>query len=140
MALTDVEKLRLLIGDTDGSPFYPLFSDIEIQFFLDSYGSVAEASKIAAISASFQLAAWNTRERTGDLDVWNELSKQYLKALENLIGKAGSGGTTIIPNGIMPYAGGISHADVNANNANLDNVRPALSQITICGDDPIGCL
>jgi hypothetical protein len=140
MALTDVEKLRLLIGDTEGSPFYPLFSDIEIQFFLDSYGSVAEASKIAAISASFQLAAWNTRERTGDIEVWNELSKQYLKALENLIGKAGSGGTTTIPNGIMPYAGGISWADVNANNANLDNVRPALSHITICGDDPIGYL
>ena len=140
MALTDVEKLRLLIGDTEGSPFYPLFSDDEIQFFLDSYGSVAEASKIAAISASFQLAAWNTRETTGDISVWNELSKQYLKALENLIGKAGSGGTTIIPNGIMPYAGGISWADVNANNANLDNVRPALSQITICGDDPIEVL
>lgn len=140
MALTDVKKLRLLIGDTDGSPFYPLFSDIEIQFFLDSYGSVAEASKIAAISASFQLAAWNTRERTGDIEVWNELSKQYLKALENLIGGGGGGGTTTIPNGLMPYAGGISWADVNANNANLDNVRPALSHITVCGDDPIGCL
>ena len=140
MALTDVEKVRLLIGDTGGSPFYPLFSDEEIQFFLDSYGGVAEASKVAAISASFQLAAWNTKERTGDIEVWNELSKQYLKALENLIGKAGGGGTTIIPNGLMPYAGGISWDDVNANNTNPDNVRPALTQISVCGDKSSGCL
>ena len=137
MALTDVEKVRLLIGDTGGSPFYPLFSDEEIQFFLDSYGGVAEASKVAAISASFQLAAWNTKERTGDIEVWNELSKQYLKALENLIGKAGSGGTTIIPNGLMPYAGGISWDDVNANNANPDNVRSPLTQIKVC-ESPAG--
>ena len=54
--------------------------------------------------------------------------------------KAGSGGTTIIPNGLMPYAGGISWDDVNANNANPDNVRPALTQISVCGDKSSGCL
>lgn len=138
MALTDVETVRLLIGDLPTSPFYQLFDDESIQQFLDlNGGNVKQASRMAAIAASMQLAGWNTRETTGDISVWNELSTAYLKALENLINDSSS---ISIPNGIMPYAGGISWADVNANNANLDNVRPALSQITICGDDPIGCL
>lgn len=138
MALTDVETVRLLIGDLPTSPFYQLFDDESIQQFLDlNGGNVKQASRMAAIAASMQLAGWNTRETTGDISVWNELSTAYLKALENLINDYSS---ISIPNGIMPYAGGISWADVNANNANLDNVRPALSQITICGDDPIGCL
>jgi hypothetical protein len=138
MALTDVETVRLLIGDLPNSPFYQLFDDESIQQFLDlNGGNVKQASRMAAISASMQLAGWNTRERTGDLDVWNELSTQYLKALDNLINDSSSAS---IPNGVMPYAGGISWADVNANNANPDVVRSPLSQITICGDDPIGCL
>ena len=138
MALTDVEVVRLLIGDTPTSPFYQLFTDEEIQQFLDlNGGNVRQASRMAAIAASMQLAGWNTRESTGDISVWNELSTAYLKALDNFINDSSSAS---IPNGLMPYAGGISWADVNANNANPDNVRPALTQISVCGDKSSGCL
>ena len=130
MALTDVEKVRLLIGDVPTSPFYILFSDEEIQAFLDmTGGNVMQAARLAAIAASLQLAGWATRERTGDIEVWSSLSTQYLKALENLIKDTSS---ATLPNGLMPYAAGISWSDVCANNNNPDNVRPALTKIQVC--------
>ena len=135
MALTDVETVRLLIGDLPNSPFYQLFDDESIQQFLDlNGGNVRQAARMAAIAASMQLAGWNTRETTGDISVWNELSTAYLKALDNFINDSSSAS---IPNGLMPYAGGISYADIWANNANPDNVRSPLTQIKVC-DSPSG--
>lgn len=137
MALTPIQQVRILIGDVPNSPFYMLFTDEELQFFLDqNNGNVQLAARMAAISAAFQLAGWSTRERTGDIEVWSSLSTQYLKALENLIDNP----IVNLPNGMMPWAGGISWADVCANNHNPDNVRPKLTQIKSCGcEDNCGC-
>ena len=137
MALTPIESVRLLIGDIPGSPFYPLYTDEQIQEFLDlSNQNIQQAARLAAISASFILAGWSTRERTGDIEVWNSLSTQYLKALENVINNP----ILELPNGMMPYAGGISWADVCANNRNPDNVRSPLTQIKTCDcDDKCAC-
>ena len=130
MALTDIEKIRVLIGDTEGSPWYQLFTDDEIQAFLDmTGGNVMQAARLAAIAASMQLAGWSSRERTGDLEVWSNLSTQYLKALENLIKDTSS---ATLPNGLMPYAAGISWQDTTTNNDNPDNVRPTLTRIKVC--------
>ena len=135
MALTDIETVRLLIGDIPTSPFYQLFDDESIQQFLDlNGGNVRQAARMAAIAASMQLAGWNTRESTGDISVWNELSTAYLKALDNFINDSSSAS---IPNGLMPYASGISWSDMCANNANPDNVRSPLTQIKVC-DSPSG--
>ena len=135
MALTDVETVRLLIGDLPNSPFYQLFDDESIQQFLElKGGNVRQAARMAAIAASMQLAGWNTRETTGDISVWNELSTAYLKALDNFINDSSSAS---IPNGLMPYASGISWSDMCANNANPDNVRSPLTQIKVC-DSPTG--
>lgn len=129
--------VRLLIGDVPTSPFYQLFSDEEIQFFLDQNNqNIQLAARMAAIAASFQLAGWNTRERVGDEEIWNSLSTQYLKALQNVIDNP----IINLPNGMMPWAGGISWADVCANNANPDNVRSPLTQIKTCDcDSKCGC-
>lgn len=133
MALTDVEFVRLLIGDTPTSPFYQIFSDEEIQQFLDANGgNVRQASRMAAIAASMQLAGWTSRERTGDLEIWSNLSTAYLKALENLINDSGASN---LPNGLMPYASGISWDDICRNNANKDNVRSPLTKIKPCGTE-----
>ena len=129
MALTDIEKIRLLIGDTPTSPFYQLFTDDEIQAFIDMTGTILQAARMAAIAASMQLAGWNTRERVGDEEIWSSLSTQYLKALDNFI-KDSSANT--LPSGLMPYAAGISWEDVNANNDNPDNVRLKLAKIQVC--------
>ena len=133
MALTDVEIVRLLIGDTPTSPFYQLFSDEEIQQFLDlNGGNVRQAARMAAIAASMQLAGWSTRERTADIEVWSSLSSQYLKALENLINDSSAGN---LPNGLMPYASGISKIDWVQNNSNPDNIRSPLTKISVCTVD-----
>lgn len=101
MALTPVEQVRILIGDVPSSPFYQLFTDEELQGFLDMANQdVFAAARLAAISASFQFAGWNTRERTGDIEVWSSLSTQYLKALDYLINNPGS----LIPAGLMPWS------------------------------------
>lgn len=101
MALDPIMIVRTLIGDVPTSPFYQLFDDETIQQFLDMSGQdVYAAAKLAAISASFQLAGWSTREKTGDIEVWNTLSTQYLKALENLIKNP----SMIIPQGLFPWS------------------------------------
>ena len=137
MALDPILAVRLLIGDVEGSPFYQLFDDTEIQFFLDqNNGNIQLAARMAAIAASFQLAGWNTRERVGDEEIWNSLSTQYLKALQNVIDNP----IINLPNGMMPWAGGISWSDVCANNSNPDNVRSPLTQIKTCDcDNKCGC-
>ena len=133
MALTPVQTVRLLIGDTPTSPFYQLFSDEEIQQFLDLNGqNIMQAARLAAIAASMQLAGYSSRERTGDIEVWSNLSTAYLKALENFINDSSSAN---LPNGLMPYASGISWSDFNANNDNPDNIRSPLTQVKICDTD-----
>lgn len=133
MALTPEETVRLLIGDIAASPFYPLFTAEEIQQFLDLNGqNIRQAARMAAISASMLLAGYNTREITGDIHVYNEVSSQYRRALENFINDSSSAN---LPNGLMPYASGISWADFNANNNNPDNIRSPLTQIKICDTD-----
>lgn len=135
MALTDIETVRLLIGDIPTSPFYQLFDDESIQQFLDlNGGNVRQAARMAAIAASMQLAGWTSRERVGDIEVWSNLSTAYLKALDNFINDSSSAS---IPNGLMPYASGISWSDFCANNSNPDNVRSPLTQIKVC-DSPSG--
>lgn|SRR3990167_3989869 len=133
MALTPEETVRLLIGDIAASPFYPLFTAEEIQQFLDLNGqNIRQAARMAAISASMLLAGYNTREITGDIHVYNEVSSQYRRALENFINDSSSAN---LPNGLMPYASGISWADFNANNDNPDNIRSPLTQVKICDTD-----
>lgn len=139
MALTDIDAVRLLTGDVLGSPFYQMLTDEQIQYFLDiNGGNVRQAARMAAISISMQLAGYSSRERTGDIEVWSNLSTAYLKALDNLIDDKTPGN---LPNGMMPYASGISWADVCANNANSDSVRSPLTQIKVCdcGNTPCGC-
>lgn len=103
--MTDEEKIsliRILIGDTETSPFYMLLTDEEIQKLLDfSKGDVYKAARFAAASAYAQLSAWSTRERTGSIEVWNSVSTSYFKVLENLMKGAGM----FMPDGLYPWYG-----------------------------------
>lgn len=130
--LTDKEKVllvRLLIGDIESSPFYPLFQDEEILQFLSLTGGVVvSAAKFAAISASMMLAGWSTRERSGSVEVWNSLSTNYLKALDYLINNSNK----TIPNGLMPWAAGISRLEVEEMLCDPDRVRNDLIDVYIC--------
>jgi len=135
MALTPVEQVRLLIGDVPNSPFYQLFTDEELQAFLDMTNqNVFAAARLAAIAASFQLAGWSTRERTGDIEVWSSLSTQYLKALDYLISNPG----TLIPNGLMPWSANSCPSKLmNIEVCDGDNCREA--QACCGGSSGCGC-
>lgn len=101
MALTPVQQVRFLIGLGEGSPFYSLVSDEEIQWALDrSNGDILAAARIVAISLSFQLSGWSTRERTGDIEVWNSVSTSFMAALKNFI----TDPTILIPSSLMPWS------------------------------------
>ena len=120
-----VYQVRLMIGDTPSSPFYPLFQDEEIAQFLDMNNwRLRPAIRMAAIAASMQFAQYTYRERTGDIEVWNNISLQYLKALQNLIDE---GSVNSLPEGLMPYFGGIDWAVVSSYNADSNNIRSPLT-------------
>lgn len=128
--LTDEQKIvimKLVIGDVVNNPFYPMFQDSEYQAFLDySNGVIQRAIRMAAIGASMALATINYRERVGDEDIWSNVSRDYQKALQALIAEDSINN---LPDGIMPYASGISRKDMLENNTNPDNVRPEISYI-----------
>jgi len=132
MDQTKIDLVRLLIGDVPTSPFYQLFTDEQIQMFLDQAGGdVMKAARYAAISASFILSGWSTRERTGDIEVWNQLSTSYLAALKYLTdAQLGT-----IPNGMMPWAAGLSKAEACAMARDPSIVHSNLLTIYQC-DDP----
>lgn len=120
-----VYQVRIMIGDIPSSPFYPLFQDEEIAQLLDMNGwRVRPAIRMAAIAASMQFAQFTYRERSGDIEVWNNVSIQYQKALENLINESS---TAALPDGLKPYFGGISWEVVSAYNSDPDNVRSPLT-------------
>ena len=121
MALTPIEEVRLLTGDF-GDP--QILTDEDYQYFLDKYdGNVRRASLDAARAILFYLARWPTKERTGDLEVWNDWANAYRKALEAFIKDPNFN----VPNAIA-YAGGTSKADMRSNDANNDNVRQQIYQ------------
>lgn len=118
-----IATVRILIGDTESSPFYPIFEDDEIATILENYNwDVKRAVKMAAVAASMQFSQVVYRERTGDIEVWNNVSLQYQKALKDLITAVDALGT-----GLMPYFGGISWCEVGKINNNPDQVRSSLT-------------
>lgn len=133
--LTEEEKvalIRLLIGDVENSPFYPLFKDEDIwQFLTIASGSVMDAARYAAISASMILSGWSSRERTGQVEVWNSLSNNYLKALDYLINSSNKQ----IPNGLMPWGAGISASEMQEMLCDPDRVRNKLLDTYLCNPE-----
>lgn len=131
MALTPVEQVRLLIGDTASNPFFPIFSNEEIEQFLEmSNGNIFQAARMAAISASFTIAGFNTRESTGDIEVWNDYAKNYLVALANFIKNP----AFIIPAGLFPWSANTSPCNklMDIEVCDGDNCQP-------CCSDGCGC-
>jgi hypothetical protein len=129
--LAKIKMVRILIGDTENSIFYPILGDDEIAalLILENW-DVKRAARRAAISVAFQLTMVSYRERTGDIEVWNNASIEYQKVLGGFLDT----GAVNLPAGIMPYAAGISKEDICLSNRNPDRARSPLSQIRTCDD------
>lgn len=128
----EIQMVRMLIGDVPNSPFYPLFEDNDIYNFLEMVGgSVREAARYAAISGAMQLAGFSTRERTGNIEVWNDLSKNYIRALELMLQNQDKE----IPSGLMPWLAGQSKRELCAIKSSKDYLTPKLTDIFVCDSE-----
>lgn len=103
MALEDdVLRVRTLVGDVEGNLFYPLLPDSAYENFLEtSNDDILQAAKLAAISISFMISSWNTREQIGDIAITNDFAKNYLSVLNSFIKNPSLG---MIPNGVFPWS------------------------------------
>jgi hypothetical protein len=119
-ALPLIEQVRLNVGDN--SPDFQILPDDTYDFLLSKYkNNVNRSSLDAARYILFELTKFPTRERTGQIEVWNEWANAYRKALELFIKDP-----NLTLSVAMPYAGGISKQDMFENDANNDNVRPSI--------------
>lgn len=120
MALTETDKVRILIGLTEQSPFYEILTDEEVEWFLElADDDVIIASIEAGYAVCRYLSQINTKEKFGEVEAWNEVSKQYRSSFE--IWAEDKRKLILLPKGVMPYAAGISKADLNASMADCDN-------------------
>jgi len=118
MALTDVEKVKIIVGDVPTNPLYQILDDETYEYLLETTnGDVWQAAIKAAIIISLRIASYPTRERAGNYEVWNSYSTAYLAALQNIIKTPAS----LLTSKIIPYAGGISKQDMFCNDGNQDN-------------------
>jgi hypothetical protein len=103
MALAeDILQVRALVGDTVGNPFYPLLDDTIYEGFLtQTNNDIMQAAKFAAVSISFMVAGWNTREQIGDLSFSNDFARNYQRVLQLVLT---SPGLITIPQGMYPWS------------------------------------
>lgn len=136
MALSNIEIVRLLIGDSPNTPFYPLLSDEEIETILElNNNNIRKAAVMAAISISMIVPSIPIRERTGQIEVWSNIATSYLAALANLINSP----LDLSLSGIKPWAGGISWKEVCRNVKNADTVLHPLGAIKDTCEPECGC-
>lgn len=118
MALTDIQKVRLNVGDT--IPDFMILTDDDYAYFLEiEHNSVPRASIRSAQAILFNLSRY-TRERTGEIEVYGgDWFKNYIDALKLFLNNS-----LLSPaiNSAMPYAGGISVSDMMANKRNPNTV------------------
>ena len=116
MALTNIQKLRVEVGDTDVS--FPILDDTSYEYFLEKHSNnLNRAGLDAARAILFQISTRNS-ETVDVFSVKNTSAESYRQALLLYIKEP-----TLNPlyQNLKGYVGGVSISDMDANNANLDN-------------------
>ena len=103
MALAeDIMQVRSLVGDVEGNPFYPLLPDSAYEGFLtQTNNDIMQAAKLAAMSISFMVSGWSSRETIGDISIVNDFANNYRRVLQLVLT---SPGLITIPQGIFPWS------------------------------------
>lgn len=117
MALTDLQKIRYELGDTDSS--FPIMTDSEYEYFLEKNNyNVMKASLDAARVILFKLA--QRGEETVDIFSikGTKAAEQYRLALQMYIKDPN---LNPVLNNVKGYFGGVSISDMEANDAVSDN-------------------
>jgi len=120
MALSDIQIVRLNIGDKDAPTF---FSDAEIQHFIDTAGGDLD---IASGDAALRLAMYfgtKADQTTG------RVSTGYSKRAETYWSIAQQFGTSTPSVDLAPvYVGGISKSEIETSRRDTDLVQPAFTR------------
>ena len=116
MALTDIQKLRLEVGDVDVS--FPILDDTSYEYFLEKHSNnLNRAGLDAARAILFQLSTRNS-ETVDVFSVKNTSAEAYRQALLLYIKDPN---LNPLYKNLKGYVGGVSISDMEANNADLDN-------------------
>ncbi len=124
MALSNIEMIRLITQDNGRLPFMEegayILEDPEIEGYLTlCNGDVMQAARWATRSIMNWVSGISTKELTGDIEVWNDISKNYLKSAQAFLDDKSL--FKALPSGIFPYAAGISVANLGASMLDPDN-------------------
>ena len=116
MALTDIQKLRVEVGDTDVS--FPILDDTSYEYFLEKHSNnLNRAGLDAARAILFQLSTRNS-ETVDVFSVKNTSAESYRQALLLYIKDPN---LNPLYKNLKGYVGGVSISNMEANNADLDN-------------------
>lgn len=118
MALSEVQQVRLLIGDN--TPGLYIIQDDEIEFLLErNNNNVNRTSVEAARVVLFKLSMDASDSSVDIFSIRSSQSaKAYMEALKMYISNPN---LNQVGNNLQGYVGGISLEDMQSNDANLDN-------------------
>lgn len=118
MALSEVQQVRLLIGDN--TPGLYIIQDDEIEFLLErNNNNVNRTSVEAARVVLFKLSIDASDSSVDIFSIRSSQSaKAYMEALKLYIRDPN---LNQVGNNLQGYVGGVSLEDMQANDANLDN-------------------
>jgi len=116
---SDRDAVRFLIQDTDTND--QLIRDEEIDWSLTEGGGVYETASMVAGVIAGQFARMADRETVGKVSIsFTQRSQQYRVLAADLKKQAATKSSPI------PYAGGISKADVETQELDEDRVKPSI--------------
>ena len=133
MALTDVQKVRLNVGDTDVT--FPFLSDDSYLYYLEkNNNSVDRASMDAARAILFQLSTRNA-ETVDIFTIKNTSADSYRNALTLYLTNPS---LNPLINNLKGWVGGVSVSEMQTNDTTLDNniVQNPTKDRFVYSDDP----
>ena len=126
MALTEIEKDRLSVGDTDvGFPFLP---DSSYEYFLEKNNNSVDKSALEAARAILFLLSTRNSETVDIFSVKNTSAEAYRQALLLFLRDPSMNPALQSARG---WIGGVSNADIIENLNNSDN-----NLVTIPSESP----
>lgn len=112
-----LDRIRLLVGDTSEVNEY--LADQWYVYFLQKNQDNETLASIEAAKAILSRFTSHTREKVDQVELWgNDKFNNYLIWLKDYIENPSISGLQ----SPVPYAGGISESDMQANRNNTDNV------------------
>ena len=113
MALTDIQKIRVEVGDTEVG--FPLLTDDVYEYLLENNIQRSSIDTVKVIL--FQLSTRNT-ETIDIFSVKNTSSESYRQALELYIKNPY---LNPLSSNLKGWIGGVSKSEMTLNDSNLDN-------------------